>query len=151
CADVAPPRFEARVAAPAAAPIPLDPAPPTPPAACEPPTVQSDQAARWPAWLRARVQGLFDGLACRLSAAGSWLSRWRALHEFGVAFDPLAPFEVRIAGDRLELRLAPRAGRAERVRGNSIYLMQPGSAIVVARGGRLLSHAGDVELRARAR
>ncbi len=105
----------------------------------------------WPDWLRARVQALHDALFDRIFALRSWLARWQALHAFGVAFDPLAPFEVRIEDDRLELRLSPRAGRAERVRGTSTYLMQPGSAIVLARGGRLLSHAGDVEVRARAR
>jgi hypothetical protein len=157
CADVAPPRFHARTSEPiplVVAQPPEDPPSPRPaPAEADGRVEEEPRRAdgRWPSWLRSRVRGLFDGLHDRFEAARGWFARWRALHAFGVAFDPLAPFVVHIEDDRLELRLSSRAAGAERVRGTSVYLMQPGSAIVVARGGRLLSHAGEVEVRARAR
>lgn len=152
CADVEPPRHEARVVEPIAAPrVRVEPKSPASPPEPEGLLAEPVERGGWPRWLAARVQRLFDGLSGRLLALRAWFSRWQALHSFGVAFDPLAPFEVRFEDDRLELRLSPRAERAERVRGTSIYLMQPGSAIVVARGGRLLSHAGEVDVRSRAR
>jgi hypothetical protein len=69
------------------------------------------------------------------------------MQAYGVRFDLWGPFDVRFEDDRLRLRLDARAGRAYVVRGMSWLTLQPGAAVVLERGGRLASHAGEVAVR----
>ena len=102
---------------------------------------------QWPPWLLDPLAHMLDRLHDRWRAWSAWAVRLRAMQAYGVRFDLWGPFDVRFEDDRLRLRLDARAGRAYVVRGMSWLTLQPGAAVVLERGGRLASHAGEVAVR----
>lgn len=111
------------------------------------PAIQLPRQVRWPSWF-ARPAVLFARRLERWREACTGLAaRYQAQQAFGVRFDPFAPFQVDLKGDRLSLLLDPGAARAEQVRGRSLLLVPPGAAVVLVRGGGLESYAGQVVVR----
>lgn len=110
-------------------------------------TSASATVAQWPSWLLEPLNAMFDRLRAQWQAWSAWAARLQAMQAYGVRFDLWAPFEVRFEAGRLRLLLDANAERAYAVRGLSWLIMQPGAAVVLERGGRLASHAGDVAVR----
>ena len=108
------------------------------------PAAERSQHVRWPSWFARPVLSCFARLQAFRDACRGFLARYEAQEAFGVRFDPFAPFQVELQGDRLSLLLDPRATRVEQVRGTSLLLVPPGAAVVLERGGRLESYAGKV-------